>query len=49
MSEKIINSNSYHQDAPAWKVELKSALSAGGETKINVDIMLGKAVEMFPR
>jgi len=37
------------KDAPAWKVELKSALSPGAETKINVEVMLGKAVEMFPR
>ena len=30
-------------------VELKSVLSPGAETKTNVDVMLGKAVSLFPR
>jgi oligosaccharyltransferase complex subunit alpha (ribophorin I) len=37
------------KDLPAWKIELKSSLAAGAETKIDVEVILGKVVEMFPK
>ena len=35
-------------DKPFWKVELKSALNAGASTTVNVEVVLGGALEMFP-
>ena len=37
------------KNLPAWRVELKSALAAGAEAKIDVEVVLGKAVEMYPK
>merc|ERR1719400_2937490 len=31
-----------------WKIDLKSALSAGSSVTLQVDVVLGKALEMFP-
>ena len=36
------------QDKMFWKIELKSALAAGATTTVSVDVVLGKALEMFP-
>merc|ERR1711970_870381 len=35
-------------DKPFWKIELKNSLSAGASTTISVELVLGKALEMFP-
>jgi len=35
--------------AAAWRLELKEPLSAGQEQKLEVDLLLGKALEMFPK
>ena len=31
-----------------WKIQLKSALAGGASTTVTVDVVLGKALEMFP-
>ncbi len=35
--------------AQAWRIDLKSAVAAGSEAKLDVDVVLGKAVEMYPK
>jgi len=35
-------------DKAFWKVELKSALAAGASTTVNVEVVLGGALQMFP-
>merc|ERR550517_1360192 len=36
------------QDKVFWRIELKSALASEATTTISVDVVLGKALEMFP-
>merc|ERR1712112_441741 len=35
-------------DKAFWKIDLKSALNAGASTTVNVEVVLGGALEMFP-
>merc|ERR1719393_1112043 len=35
-------------DKTFWKIELKSSLNAGASTTVNVEVVLGGALEMFP-
>lgn len=37
-----------HPDTTFWKIELKSTLAGGATTTVSVDVVLGKALEMFP-
>jgi hypothetical protein len=33
----------------SWKIDLKKPLPAGGSQTVQVDLILGKVVEMFPK
>ena len=37
------------KDAVAYKIELKEALASGKEATVEIEVYLGKAVEMFPK
>ncbi len=46
MSETRLNEK---KDAAAWRVELRDAIQKGATDKVTVEVVLGKAVEMFPK
>ena len=46
MSETKLNDK---KDAAAWRIELKDAIPAGGTKSLDVEVILGKTLEMFPK